>query len=143
MDSFDNFKYLLGETIMLYQFIENDLKIIYAGMLNGNFFKNIQLVRSTYKGLGQIIQALENLDNSDNTPYFDKNTYFLLNKLARQRNYYCHQCCIDFAYNPNFRESIDFKESYTKLMETNAIIKNIQSQTELHKSKVLQKFNRI
>ena len=90
MDNFDKYKYLLGETISLYQFMENDLKLIYAGMLNGNFYKNIDKVRNTYKGLGQIIMALEILDNSDGKPYFSADTYVLLNKLARQRNYYCN-----------------------------------------------------
>ena len=70
MDNFDKYKYILGETIILYQFMENDLKLIYAGMLNGNFYKNIDKVRSTYKGLGQIVMALEELDNSDGSPYF-------------------------------------------------------------------------
>ena len=59
MDNFDKYKYILGETIILYQFMENDLKLIYAGMLKGDFYKNIDKVRSTYKGLGQIILALE------------------------------------------------------------------------------------
>ena len=42
MNDFDKYKYLLGETISLYQFMENDLKLIYAGMLKGNFYKNIE-----------------------------------------------------------------------------------------------------
>ena len=64
-----NTKYILGETIILYQFMENDLKLIYAGMLSGNFYKNIDKVRSTYKGLGQIVDeencvSLEDQDNN-------------------------------------------------------------------------------
>ena len=42
MEDFDRYKYILGETIMLYQFMENDLKLIYAGMLSGNFYKNLE-----------------------------------------------------------------------------------------------------
>ena len=61
MDNFDKYKYILGETIVLYQFLENDLKIIFAGILKGNFYKNIEYVRSEYKGLGQVIKALEEL----------------------------------------------------------------------------------
>jgi hypothetical protein len=143
MDNFDKYKYLLGETITLYQFMENDLKLIYAGMLSGNFSKNIEKVRSTYKGLGQIIIALEELDNSDGSPYFSRETYILLNKLARQRNYYCHQCCMEFCYNPYFQESPEFEDSFRKLVETNTSIKSIQEQTERHRINILTRYNRI
>ena len=143
MDNFDKYKYILGETVILYQFMENDLKLIYAGMLSGNFYKNIDKVRSTYKGLGQIVMALEQLDNSDGTPYFSQDTYALLNKLARQRNYYCHQCCMDFCYNPYFRDSAEFNESLEKLIKTNESIKHVQVETEKHRANILTRYNRI
>ena len=143
MDDFDRYKYLLGETIMRYQFMENDLKLIYAGMLDGVFYKNIEQVRSTFKGLGQIVQALEELDNSDFNPYFTKETYILLNKLARQRNYYCHQCCVDFCYDPFFMDSPEFKDSLDKLIRTNESIKSVQEQTEKHREMILAKYNRV
>lgn len=143
MDNFDKYKYLLGETIMLYQFMENDLKLIYAGMLDGVFYKNIEVVRSTFKGLGQIVQALEELDNSDSNPYFTKETYILLNRLARQRNYYCHQCCVDFCYNPYFLQSPEFMDSLEKLANTNETIKSVQEQTDKHRQMILAKYNRV
>ena len=143
MDEYDRYKYLLGETVLLYQMMENDLKLIYAGMQEGNFFKNIETVRSTYKGLGQIIMALEELDNTHSTPYFTQETYNLLNKLARQRNYYCHQCSLDFCYDPYFRQSIEFKDSIAKLERTNEIIKSVQAQTSGHRANVLARYNRV
>lgn len=142
MDEFDDYKYLLGETIILYQFMENDLKLMYAGLLGGNFYKNIDMVRSTYKGLGQIVIALEELDSKDSSPYFTKETYILLSKLARQRNYYCHQCCMEFCYNPYFRESPEFKDSLNNLKKTNLSIKNVQSQVEKHRRAILDKLER-
>jgi len=143
MDEFDRYKLLLGETIIFYQVIENDLKLIYAGMQDGNFFKNVEMVRSTYKGLGQIIIALEELDNRSGDPYFTKDTYMLLNKLARQRNYYCHQCSLDFYYNPFFRDSIEFVDSLEKLERTHEIMESVQEQTSCHRANVLDKFNRV
>jgi len=137
MEEFDRYKYLLGETIMLYQFMENDLKLIYAGLLNGNFYKNLEYVRSNFKGLGQVVQALEVLDNSDDKPYFSADTYVILGKLARQRNFYCHQCCIDFCYDPDFENSPEFKDGMQKLIRTNEIIKSVQEQTEMHRKNVL------
>ena len=137
-DEFDEYKYLLGETVMLYQFMENDLKLIYAGMQEGPFYKNIEMVRSTYKGLGQIIIALEEFDNRDGSPYFSSETYALLSKLARQRNFYCHQCCMDFCYNPYFRDSVEFKDGLQSLRKTNASLKSIQAQTQKHRESILQ-----
>ena len=143
MDTFDKYKYLLGETIMLYQLMENDLRLMFAGMTSGDFYSNLDKVKATYKGLGQLVQALEQLDNMDSSPYFTRETYALLNRLARQRNYYCHQCCLDFCYNPQFRESIEYKQSLEKLEKTNDIIKSIQAQTNRHRELILSKYNRI
>jgi hypothetical protein len=143
MDQYDRYKYLLGETVLLYQMMENDLKLIYAGIQEGNFFKNVENVRSTYKGLGQIIMALEELDGARSTPYFSGETYNLLSKLSRQRNYYCHQCSLDFCYDPYFRESIEFKDALEKLERTNEIIKSVQAQTSGHRANVLSRYNRI
>lgn len=143
MDTFDKYKYLLGETIMLYQLMENDLRLMFAGMTSGDFYANLDKVKATYKGLGQLVQALEQLDNMDSSPYFTRETYALLNRLARQRNYYCHQCCLDFCYNPQFRESIEYKQSLEKLEKTNDIIKSIQAQTNRHRELILSRYNRI
>ena len=143
MDAYDKYKYLLGETVLLYQMMENDLKLIYAGIQDGNYFKNVESVRSTYKGLGQIIMALEEMDLASESPYFTNDTYILLNKLARQRNYYCHQCCMEFCYNPYFRDSAEFNESLEKLIKTNESIKHVQVETEKHRTNILTRYNRI
>ena len=142
IDSFDRYKYLLGETIMLYQLMENDLKLMFVGMCSGDFDANLEKVKATYKGLGQIVQALEQLDNSDSTPYFDEETYRLLNRLARQRNYYCHQCCVEFCYNPYFRDTEEYKVALSKLEKTNEIIKTIIEQTNHHRERILRLHNR-
>ena len=61
----------------------------------------------------------------------------------RQRNYYCHQCALDFCYDPYFRESIEFKDSLEQLERTNEIIKSVQAQTSGHRSNVLARYNRV
>ena len=144
MDELDRYKFLLGETVMLYQIMENDLKLMVAGMKNGDFYKNLEFVRSTYKGLGQVVIALEELDNANNpVPYFNEDSYRILNKLARQRNYYCHQCCVEFCYNPYFRDSVEFRDSLESLDRTNQIIKSVQKQTSMHRESLLARYNRI
>ena len=143
MNNFDNYKYLLGDTIINYQLIENDLKMIYAGMLSGDFNDNIDYVDKTFHGLGQIINALQKLDNSDNKPYFSKEDYKILKKLAKDRNYYCHQCAIDFGYIQNFINSTEFKKNYSKLQSVNTEIKRMQKLTEDFRLEILKKYNRI
>lgn len=143
MDTFDKYKYLLGETIMLYQLMENDLRLMFAGMTSGDFYANLDKVKATYKGLGQLVVALEQLDNSDSSPYFTAETYALLNRLARQRNYYCHQCCLDFCYNPQFRDTMEYKQSLERLEKTNEIIKSVQAQTNKHRELILSRYNRM
>ena len=101
------------------------------------------LVRSEFKGLGQVISALEDLDNQNGSPYFSEETYNLLHKLARQRNYFCHQCCTEFCYNPYFRDSVEFRDSLDSLVRTNESLKDIQQDTELHRKNVLTKYNRV
>ena len=143
MNNFDNYKYLLGETIINYQLIENDLKMIYAGMLSGDFNDNIDYADKTFHGLGQIINALQKLDNSDNKPYFSKEDYKILKNLARDRNYYCHQCAIDFGYIQNFIYSSEYKKNYSKLQKVNTEIKRMQKLTEDFRFEILKKYNRI
>ena len=143
MNNFDNYKYLLGETIINYQLIENDLKMIYAGMSSGDFNDNIDYVDKTFHGLGQIIIALQKLDNSDNKPYFSKEDYKILKNLARDRNYYCHQCAIDFGYIQNFINSTEYKKNYSKLQSVNTEIKRMQKLTEDFRFEILKKYNRI
>ena len=143
MNNFDNYKYLLGDTIINYQLIENDLKMIYAGMLTGDFNDNIDYADKTFHGLGQIINALQKLDNSDNKPYFSKEDYKILKNLARDRNYYCHQCAIDFGYIQNFINSTEYKKNYSKLQSVNTEIKRMQKLTEDFRFEILKKYNRI
>lgn len=143
MNNFDNYKYLLGETIINYQLIENDLKMIYAGMSSGDFNDNIDYANKNFHGLGQIINALQKLDNSDNKPYFSKEDYKILKNLARDRNYYCHQCAIDFGYIQNFINSTEYKKNYSKLQSVNTEIKRMQKLTEDFRFEILKKYNRI
>lgn len=143
MLNLNNYKYMIGETILFYQLIENDLKLIYAGMLKGDFDRNLIIVNNEYHGMGQIINALKKLDNSDGKPYFADNDYKLLSKLAKERNYYCHQCYVDFCYVQNFIYSKQYSESCDKLEKTNGEIQHIQGQTEDIRLKILKQFNRI
>lgn len=69
---------------------------MYAGMLRGNFYKNLDTVVN--KPLGPVLKKLEELDYSDGAPYFSRDDYNLLNEIKEIRNYWVHKGYIDFLY---------------------------------------------
>lgn len=137
---FDEYKFYLGETIVFYQLVEYDLKVILAAMMSGKIEDNINYIESSLKGMGQIIVELEKLDNSTSKPYFDKQTYMLLQKTARCRNYYCHKCAVDFAFIANSLESNKFKQEFLTLKKVNEDLKYIQNQTTIFRIESLKKY---
>lgn len=49
------------------QCIVHDIRLIYSGMLNGDFNQNYNVVAK--QPLGPVLKKLESLDNSDDNPY--------------------------------------------------------------------------
>lgn len=95
----DTFKLIHSELIQQVQCIENNLKIIYAAMHKGNFNYNLKSVEKM--NLGKIARELENLDNNDNLPEFSEEEYNTIDEIRVIRNYWCHQCYLDFLYIEN------------------------------------------
>lgn len=82
--SYEQFKVLHSETIMCCQIIEGDLKWIYAFMHKGDPDENRSKV-SNYT-LGQIVNKLKGLDNSDGKPYISASDYNFLSQMTEKRN---------------------------------------------------------
>ena len=142
----ERFKKILGETIVLYQLIEYDLRIIYAGILKGNFDDNLELAFDNRKisGLGTIIKMLEKLDFSDNKPYLSKQDYKLLKDLAEDRNYFCHQCARDFMYEKNTNKLENkFNSVFNKLLNAYNGLDDLHIQVEKIRIDILRRLNRI
>ena len=95
----NRFKLIHSELIQQVQCIENNLKIIYAAMHKGNFRSNLKSVEKM--NLGKIARELEKLDNSDNLPDFSEEEYTTIDEIREIRNYWCHQCYLDFVYIEN------------------------------------------
>ena len=95
----NRFKLIHSELIQQVQCIENNLKIIYAAMHKGNFRSNLKSVEKM--NLGKIARELEELDNSDNLPDFSEEEYTTIDEIREIRNYWCHQCYLDFVYIEN------------------------------------------
>ena len=92
----DQFKLVHSELIMQVQLIENDLRLIYASMKAGVFEDNYDNLEQA--NLGKIIRALKELDNSDGAPELSDKDYETLNQIREIRNYWCHQCYLDYIY---------------------------------------------
>ena len=92
----ERFDETVGVLIKKCQCIEHDIKIMYAGMLRGDFYKNLKEVID--KPLGPALKKLEELDYSDASPYLSRDDYVLLNDIKEIRNYWVHKGYIDFLY---------------------------------------------
>ncbi|MCL2522873.1 MAG: hypothetical protein FWE36_08455 [Erysipelotrichales bacterium] len=92
----DDFYLHVGKLICYFQCIESDIKSIYAGMLSGDYDKNLAKVSEW--SLGQAVNALESLDHSDNNYFLEVEDYKLLKEITDMRNFYAHNCYTKFAY---------------------------------------------
>lgn len=95
----DTFKMIHSELIQQVQCIENNLRVIYAAMRIGNFKSNLQSLNKA--NLGKIARELEALDYSDDFPELSQDDYEVIDEIRAIRNYWCHQCYLDFIYVPN------------------------------------------
>ena len=109
----NQFKILHSETLMFYQIIENDLKIIFAFMHCGNPNYNYNIVDN--KSLGQIIKELKELDFSDGKSLISSSDYNFLSQITQNRNHWAHQTYINFIYNDNYIESQEYNKECVKL----------------------------
>ena len=141
MNDLNAFHQLVGETLMFCQCIERDIKLIYAGMLAGEFEKNYTAVER--KTLGTVLKDLEALDNSDNKPYFSFKDYRLLNEIKDTRNYWIHKAYTEFLYQHGSDYLRVFRRVDNKLMDTHSRFKVLSDETEKIRIHVLEKYNRI
>ena len=95
----NRFKLIHSELIQQVQCVENNLKIIYAAMRKGNFNNNLRSVEKM--NLGKIARELEELDYSDDMPEFSEEECNTIDEIREIRNYWCHQCYLDFIYIEN------------------------------------------
>ena len=93
---YDTFKLIHSELIMSVQYIEQDLKLIYSILKNGEFYDNYSGVENF--PLGKLLKSLHEMDQELGYSKIKEKDYELLNQIREIRNYWCHQCYIDFHY---------------------------------------------
>lgn len=108
----DKFKMIHSELIQQVQCIENNLKVIYAAMCKGNFKSNLQLLNKA--NLGKIARELEELDYSDDFPELSQDDYAVIDEIRNIRNYWCHQCYLDFVY---IQDDLQREQTFQKIAQ--------------------------
>ena len=99
---YDTFKLIHSELIMSVQYIEQDLRIIYSTVKPGDYKDNYEIVDQA--PLGKILRELHELDDELGYSKIKPNDYELLDQIREIRNYWCHQCYLDFHYEENPQE---------------------------------------
>ncbi len=97
--NYDTFKMIHSELIMSVQYIEQDLRIIYSTIKPGEYEDNYAIVDSA--PLGKLLKEMHELDEELGYKKLKETDYELLNQIREIRNYWCHQCYLDFHYEEN------------------------------------------
>lgn len=124
-DEVQRFRLMHSEIIEFFQCIEFDMKRIYSGMSADSFDDCMEYLDGNNWGV--IMYKLKKLDNSDNDPFFTEEEYELLDEIREKRNFWCHQCYLEFVYIQ------DGLERYNRLQKLNRQLENEKNRvSKLH-----------
>ena len=126
---YTTFKLIHSELIMSVQYIEQDLKLIYSILKDGKFNDNYSDVEAF--PLGKILKVLHKVDTEFGLSKIKEKDYELLNEIREIRNYWCHQCYIDFHYieDPQAHENA-FQKVAARLHEDELRVYELQQKIE-------------
>ena len=80
-----------------YQFIEAHLEGIYAAISDKPFFLGLQEVERD--SLGGVIREIKDLEREKKIKIFSEEEHAALRKIVERRNYWCHCCYCDMAFD--------------------------------------------
>lgn len=110
-----DFRFKHSEIMEYFQCIEYDLKWIYAKMSADDFDENMDMLETA--NMGNTLRMLKQLDNSDGRPYLSKSDYELLDQVRELRNYWCHQCYLDWVFIDNDYDKMSKLRKVTNRLE--------------------------
>lgn len=138
----DKFKLIHSELVMQVQCIEHDLKLIYASMHSGDLEDNLDMLEKA--NLGTVIKKLKELDHSGDNPDLSKQDYIMLEQIREIRNYWCHQCFVDYIYiQDDFKREYKFQQIANRLSEDENRTWDLHQHLQVLRNKILQRYNRI
>ena len=138
----NRFKLIHSELIMQVQLIEHDLRLIYAAMKPGDFEDNLDDLERA--ALGRIAKELKVLDYSDGRPDLSETDYETINRIREIRNYWCHQCCLDYVYiEDDNRRKQKFQEIAVRLRHDEGLTWKLHEKLEILRNRKLKEYHRI
>ncbi len=138
INNIKEYKYVVGNIMYFCQCIELNIKSIYFGM-------NLDLTPEEYEEmgrwtLGQTLTKLQELDYNDGHGYFKQSGYELLFELKEIRNYYAHECFLDWVYDKD--NKLDFYRAcsravydHNRLLQAHKVIEDIRKEFHHGKNK--------
>lgn len=112
-----------------FQCIEFDLKRIYSGMSSEDFYDEMDMLETS--NLGKTIQKLKKLDYSDGNPWLSDKEYEQLDSIRELRNYWCHQCYLDYVYiEDEWQRNRKFQKIANRLMNEHNRTYNLHQKLE-------------
>lgn len=138
----DEFRLTHSRLIMQMQCIESDLRIIYAAIKTGDFAENYDDLEKA--NLGKIQKELKKIDYSDDHPDLSEADYELIDQIRETRNYWCHQCYLDYVYIlDDERRAARFQEIAARLAEDEEQAWQLQKKLERLRLVKLKEYHRI
>lgn len=127
--TYEKFKIIHSELIMSVQYIEQDLKLIYSILKGGKFYDNFSNIETA--NLGKVLRNLREMDKELGYAKLREEDYKLLDEIREIRNYWCHQCYLDFHYieNPQEHERV-FQEVAVRLHGDELRVYELQQKIE-------------
>ena len=139
----EDFHYTLGQTIMYCQIIENDVKLIYAAMFEGDMNETLAMIKNKKWTLGKTIVELKKLDFSDEEPYISATDYNYLKQMTEKRNHWCHEAYLQFVYDQSDLKSKEFEKECQKLQRDNERLSSVYKALEKVRLNAMRDFNRL
>ncbi len=123
------FKIQHSEIMENFQCIEYDLKRIYSAMSYDDFDDEMDMLEKS--NMGNTIKRLKELDYSDDDHFLSDSDYDQLDKIRELRNYWCHQCYLDFVYIEDANEKYNkLQRLFNRLQNENRRIEKLQYKIE-------------
>lgn len=91
------FRILHSTLIEHYQFIEAHLEGIYAAVSDKPFLVGLQEVEKD--SLGGVVREIKELERGKKTQIFTEDEYQQLRKIIERRNFWCHCCYFEMAFD--------------------------------------------
>ena len=76
--------------------------------------------------LGNTLRKLKKLDHSDGNPWLSETEYDQLDRIRELRNYWCHQCYLDYIYinvewHPEAKKKLRLPDQLELVMEDGTV----------------------